>query len=231
MTERDAYKKQAAEAAVELVRSGMTLGLGHGSTMKFALEAIARKMRKGEIHDIVGIPCSKQTEAEMIRLGIPAEDLNSLASIDMTIDGADEVDPDLNLIKGGGGALLREKIVAQASQRNVIIVDEVKLSPALGTKHFLPLEVLPFGWERQRGFLNSIGGKATLRIDADGKPMLSDQGNYLLDCEMGPISDPASLARKLEQRSGILEHGLFIGLATEVYAAGPDGVKHLTTNR
>lgn len=221
------YKKQAAEAAVELIESGVVLGLGHGSTVQFALEALAAKLRNGNLKDIAAVPCSRKTEMEIDRLGIPKGDLNLYSSLDLTIDGADEVDPQFNLIKGGGGALMREKIVAQASRRNVIIVTEEKLSPILGAKHVLPLEISSFGWERQRQFITEIGGRPKLRMDANGNPALSDQGNYLLDCEMGPISDLAGLARKLEARAGILEHGLFLGLATDVIVAGPKGVRHL----
>lgn len=227
MTTSDEYKRLAAETAVELIESGMALGLGHGSTVQFALEALARKLKNGTITDITAVPCSIKTEGEMRGLGIPLGDLNRFTTIDLTIDGADEIDPQLNLIKGGGGALLREKIVAQSSQRYVIIVDESKLSPKLGTRHSLPLELAPFGWQRQRDFLAALGGKAEWRIDANGNPILSDQGNYLVDCDFGPISDLKSLSLQLEARSGILEHGLFLGLASDVIVAGGDGVRHL----
>jgi ribose 5-phosphate isomerase A len=223
----DAYKKQAAEAAVELVQSSMVLGLGHGSTVQFALEALGAKIKSGRLNEIVAIPCSKQTKAEARRLGIPLADLNDHTAIDLTLDGADEVDPQLNLIKGGGGALLREKIVAQASRREVIMVDESKLSETLGSLFPLPIEVAQFGWARQLAFIADLGGKAVLRVEAGGKPVLSDQGNYLLDCDFGPIADPQSLARVLEARSGILEHGLFLGLASDVIVAGPKGMQHL----
>lgn len=227
----DQFKKQAAEAAVDLVRSGMVLGLGHGSTVQFALEALAAKLRTGELKDITAIPSSNQTEAEAQLLGIPLSDLSEHTSIDLTIDGADEVDPQLNLIKGGGGALMREKIVAQASRREIIIVDEGKLSDVLGTKHALPVEVAAFGWQRQRDFVADLGAQVTLRLDAKGQPALSDQGNYLLDCAFGPIPDSVALARTLEARSGILEHGLFIGLASDVIVAGAGGLRHLKAAR
>ena len=224
MASIESYKKQAAVAAVELVHSGMVLGLGHGSTFQYVLEPLAARLRNGELRNLNAIPCSRHTEAEMLRLGIPLGDLNAFPSLDMTIDGADEVDPQYNLIKGGGGALLREKIVAQSSSRNVIIIDESKLSGALGTNHSLPLELIPFGWERQRDFIAELGGNPRLRVDINGKPVFSDQGNYLLDCETGPITDLKMLAGKLESRSGILEHGLFLGLATDVIVAGPSGL-------
>jgi ribose 5-phosphate isomerase A len=227
MTSVEAYKKLAAEAAVQLIQSGMVLGLGHGSTFKYVLEPLAAKLRSQELRDILGVACSLQTESDMQRLGIPMGDLNAYSSIDLTIDGADEVDPQFNLIKGGGGALLREKIVAQSSKRYVIIVDEGKLSPVLGTKHSLPVEVTPFGWKRQQEFLESIGVKPTLRLDSSGNPVLSDQGNYLIDCNTGPISNLDDLARQLQGRTGIMEHGLFLGLTTDVLSGGPKGVQHL----
>lgn len=224
---RDQQKQQAAEAAVELIQSGMVVGLGHGSTVHHALEALAKRVKNGDVKDLICISVSSQTDAEAGRLGLPLGDLNDVTSIDLTIDGADEVDPQLNLIKGGGGALLREKVVAQTSFREIIVVDEAKLSDALGTKHALPIEVAPFGWKAQLDFIKSLGGIAELRLQAVGGPALSDQGAYLLDCDFGPISDPAALARALEGRAGILEHGLFVGLATDVIVAGPSGLRHL----
>ena len=151
--------------------------------------------------------------------------------MDLTIDGADEVDPELNLIKGGGGVLLHEKLVAQASLREVIVVDESKLSPALGTHWALPVEVIPFGWHAQKRFLESLGARITVRQQHDGTPFRTDQGNLVLDCAFGPIPQPLELAATLDARTGIVEHGLFLGLATEVIVAGVDGVRHLTPKR
>ena len=145
----------------------------------------------------------------------------------MTIDGADEVDPKLNLIKGGGGALLREKLVAQATAREIIVVDESKLSPCLGTKHVLPIEVLPFGWRSQARFLASLGAKYVVRQAPDGKQYLTDQGNLILDCDFGPIADLAKLASQLEGRAGIVEHGLFLNLTHLVVIAGSNGVREM----
>jgi ribose 5-phosphate isomerase A len=224
----DAHKQAAAQAAVELVQSGMLLGLGHGSTVQFALLALAERIKSAQVRDVVGIPCSKQTENEAARLGIKLADLNDYEELDLTLDGADEVDPELNLIKGGGAALLREKIVAQASRREVIMIDESKLSAQLGTRHALPVEVVPFAWQRQRDFIAELGGNPSLRQDAKGAAVLSDQGNYLLDCDFGPIQDPAALAAKLAGRAGIVAHGLFLGLATDVIVAGASGIRHLT---
>ncbi len=147
--------------------------------------------------------------------------------VDITIDGADEVDPDLNLIKGGGGALLREKVVAQATRRNVIIVDESKLAPRLGTKWALPVEVVPFARPSEERFLASMGAAVTLR-SKDGRPVTTDQGNFLLDAAFGPMGNPAAIAEQLNGRAGIVEHGLFLGLTRDVIVAGREGIRHLT---
>jgi ribose 5-phosphate isomerase A len=225
------FKRQAAERAVDFVESGMIVGLGHGSTAIFAVRRIAQLLLSGELKDILGVPCSIHVEEEARELGVPLITLdNCLATnlaIDLTIDGADEVDPDLNLIKGGGGALLREKIVAQASRREIIVVDESKLSPALGTHWPVPVEVVPFGCRSQRIYIESLGAKVKVRQSEDGNPFRTDQGNHLLDCDFGPISNPYEIAAKLDQRAGIVEHGLFLDLATDVIAAGEQGVRHL----
>jgi ribose 5-phosphate isomerase A len=220
-------KQQAGWYAVDCVESGMVVGLGHGSTAIFAVHCIAQLLREGRLHDVLGVPCSRQVEDEARRLSIPLTTLNEHPVVDLTIDGADEVDPDLNLIKGGGGALLREKIVAQASRREIIVVDESKLSPALGTHWPVPVEVVPFGWRTQAAYLESLGGQPTLRLSDDGTPFKTDQGNLILDCQFEPISDPAQLAARLNERAGIVEHGLFLGLATDVIIAGAQGVRHL----
>ena len=225
------YKRQAAEKAVEFVKSGMTVGLGHGSTAIFAIYRIAALLKTGDLKDIVGVPCSIHVEREAQKLGIPVissqDSISKKLDIDLTIDGADEVDTNLNLIKGGGGALLREKIVAQASRREIIVVDESKLSPALGTHWAVPVEVTPFGCESQRCYIESLGGKPTMRQNSEGELFITDQGNQLLDCDFGPISDPYELAAKLSSRGGIMEHGLFLGLATDVIVAGKEGLRHL----
>ncbi len=220
-------KQQAAEYAVQFVESGMVVGLGHGSTAIFAVHRIAELLHKGRLQNILGVPCSRQVERDARQLGIPLTTLDEHPVVDLTIDGADEVDPDLNLIKGGGGALLREKIVAQASRREIIVVDETKLSPALGTHWPVPVEVAPFGWRLQAAYLESLGARPVLRLNRDGAPIKTDQGNLILDCHFGPIPDPARLAARLSERAGIVEHGLFLGLATDVIVAGVEGVRHL----
>jgi ribose 5-phosphate isomerase A len=205
----------------------MVVGLGAGSTAMFAVHRIAQLLREGQLQGILGVPCSLEVEEEARRLGIPLTTLEEHPVVDLTIDGADEVDPKLDLIKGGGGALLREKIVAQASQREMIVVDESKLSPALGTRWALPVEVAPFGWRSQQAYIQSLGASVVLRESSDGAPFRTDQGNLILDCSFGPISEPIDLATKLSQRAGVVEHGLFLGLATDVIVASDKAIRHL----
>ncbi|HWO57294.1 MAG TPA: ribose-5-phosphate isomerase RpiA [bacterium] len=224
--DQDTLKRQAAEAGVGFIQSGMVVGLGHGSTALAAVRILADRLARGELRDIVAIPCSPEIEAESRRLGIPLTTLEEHPRIDVTVDGADEVDPQLNLIKGGGGALLREKIVAQASRREVIMVDESKLSPRLGARWAVPVEVLEYGLRSQREFIESIGGHPVLRL-REGAPFRTANGHLILDCNFGPIADPAALATQLKQRTGIIEHGLFVGMASEVVVAGTTGVRIL----
>jgi ribose 5-phosphate isomerase A len=226
MTDQDELKKKAAEAAVDRLESGMVVGLGTGSTARFALERLSEVIRTGRLAGILGIPSSLQTERAARELGIPLTGFESHPEIDITIDGADEVDPDLNLIKGGGGALLREKVLAQASRCNIIIVDESKLSERLGTKWALPIEVVPFARAVEEHFLKSIGATVALRT-RNGQAVATDQGNLLLDARFGPMGDPGRLAAQLSGRAGIVEHGLFVGLAHELFVAGADGIRHL----
>ncbi len=183
-------KRVAAEWAAELVETGMVFGLGTGSTVVFALRRIAERMAEGSLTDVMGIPTSEGAAATAAELGIPVTSLEEHPVIDFTIDGADEVDPALNLIKGGGGALLREKIVAQASRRQVIVVDSTKCSPRLGTHHGVPVEVVEFGWRPEALHLESPGTKVTRRATGVGSPFRTDQSNYILDCDFGPIDDP-----------------------------------------
>lgn len=220
-------KRQAAEHAVRYVQSGMAVGLGTGSTAIFAVRHIGELLRTGALRDIVAFATSKVTAQEAVGLNIPmlSDDLPRL--LDVTIDGADEVDPQLNLIKGGGGALLREKLVAQDTAREIIVVDDTKLSPCLGTRHVLPIEVLPFGWRSALRYLETLGAKCIVRAQANGKEYRTDQGNMILDCEFGPIADPAQLAGQLDRRAGIVEHGLFIGLTHLLVVSGADGIREI----
>jgi ribose 5-phosphate isomerase A len=222
------FKAHAAEAAVEEVRSGMAVGLGTGSTAIFATRRIGARLAAGELRDIVGYATSDETRHAAAELGIPLLALELDRRLDVTIDGADEVDPALNLIKGGGGAHLREKIVAQASDRELIVVDESKLSPRLGTHHALPLEVLEFGWASQARYVESLGATVAVRMRPDGQRYRTDQDNLVLDATFGPIADAATLADQLAARAGIVAHGLFLGLTSEVFVAGPGGVRRLT---
>ena len=227
MSDTARLKQQAADYAVDLVEPGMVVGLGHSSTAILAVRRIAERLQAGRLRNVLGVPCSTSVETEAHRLGIPLTSLEQHPVIDLTIDGADEVDPHLDLIKGRGGALLREKIVAQASRREVIVVDESKLSPVLGTRARVPVEVVPFGWRSQVKFLEGLGARVTERRTTDGALFNTDQGNLILDCDFGPIPEPAAQARRLEARAGIVEHGLFIGLATEVVVGAPEGVRYL----
>jgi len=220
-------KEQAAHRAVEFVQSGMILGLGHGSTAFFAVKRIADLIRSGALQNIRGVPCSRKVFEDARRLGIHLTTVNRHSVIDLTIDGADEVDEHLNLIKGGGGALLREKIVAQASLCEIIIVDESKMSQVLGTRCAVPIEVTPFGWQSHIFFLEKLGAEVKPRRKSDGKLFKTDQGNIILDANFGPINDPAKLAADLKARAGVLEHGLFIRIATDVIVAGKGGLRHL----
>lgn len=221
------YKQEAAEYAVKFIQSGMTVGLGTGSTAIYATRRIAELYRNGQLRDIVAFATSTVVWQEVVKLGIPMLTEDLPREIDVTIDGADEVDPQLNLIKGGGGALLREKIVAQASRREIIIVDESKLSQQLGAHWPVPVEVLPYGWQSQARYLSSLGAEPAVRRVPDGSEFLTDQGNMILDSRFGPIADLEGLARKLASRAGIMEHGLFLNLARDVIVAGPGGIRHL----
>ncbi|MBI3159916.1 MAG: ribose-5-phosphate isomerase RpiA [Chloroflexi bacterium] len=222
------FKRRAADHAAGFVQPGMVVGLGVGSTANHALNRIAARCAAGELPGLLAVPCSLSVERAALEAGIPLTTLEEHPILDVTIDGADEADPRLNLIKGGGGALLREKIVAQASRRQVIVVDESKLSQVLGTHWPVPVEVLPFGWGVQSAFLESLGAEVRLRRNPDGATFTSDQGNFILDAGFGPITDPPALAARLDARAGILAHGLFLGLATDLIVAGPSGLRHFT---
>jgi ribose 5-phosphate isomerase A len=222
----DGMKQAAAESAVSEIKAGMIVGLGSGSTAAFATQAVAKRLLEGL--KIVGVATSIQTEALAKALGIPLGSLDEYPEIDLTIDGADEVERGtLNLIKGYGGALLREKIVASATKRLIIIADERKLVERLGTRHAIPIEVIPFGWRMAARKLEDLGGRPDLRVNADGSAFVTDGGHYILNCSFGLIEDPGSLAKKLDQIVGVVEHGLFIGMTSEVHLGGASGVSIL----
>jgi ribose 5-phosphate isomerase A len=203
----------------------MTLGLGTGSTATLAVEAIGRRVRSGELKDVLGVPTSKATAELAGRLGIPLTDLDQRPKLDLTIDGADEVDPGLNLIKGRGGALLREKIVARSSGKNVIVVDETKLVEALGRSAPLPVEVVPFGWRTHIPALEELGARVTLRRNAAGHPYVTDEGHFVLDCRFqAGIADAHALDAAIRARAGIVETGFFLGMVDELIVGGTAGV-------
>ena len=231
MATQDELKQKAAFRAVEFVESDMVVGLGTGSTTEPAVKRIAQRLKAGELKNIVGIPSSVRTEKLALALNIPLVGFDTHPQIDVTIDGADEVDPDLNLIKGGGGALLREKVLAQASRRNIIIVDASKLVPNLGTGWALPIEVIPFACHIEEKFLSALGGTVTVRTNHDGTTCTTDQNNIILDTNFGRIKDAYKLAAQLNERAGIAEHGLFMDLATDVIVAQEEGIEHLSRKK
>ena len=214
-------KRAAALKAVALVRSGMALGLGTGSTARFAVEEIGRRLRQGEIKQIVGVPTSVATREQATALGIPLTTLEERPSLDLTIDGADEVDPQGNLIKGHGDALLWEKIVAGASRKLVIVVDRAKLVQRLGSTRSLPVEVVRFGWKTHEAAIRGLGATPTLRRNAAGEPVRTDEGHYIIHCAFpGGIADPEAVERSLKGRPGVVETGLFLGFHPEVVIGG-----------
>ena len=220
-------KKEAAHHAVRFIESGMIIGLGTGSTAWFAVERLGELLRSGQLKDVVGIPSSLQTEELARNSDIPLTDFSAHPVIDITIDGADEVDARLNLIKGGGGALLREKVLAQTSDRNIIIVDVSKMSSNLGNRWAVPVEVVPFALNSVENFLKSLGASVSLRKTVDGAPFRTDQYNLILDADFGLIKQPQQLAEKLSCRAGIVEHGIFIDLTTDLIIAEQTRIRHL----
>jgi len=228
--DRNALKRAAAEAAVKLVENDMVIGLGSGSTAAFAIEALARRHRQGL--RFVSIPTSHQTAARVEAAGIPLTSFRDHRQIDLTIDGADEVERGtLNLIKGRGGALLHEKIVAAATRRLAIIVDSTKLVDQLGTYAPVPVEVVAFGLEATQGALEVLGASARIRLSAPGQPFVTDSGSRILDCKFDRIADPARLEERIRHIVGVVDSGLFIGRADPVFVADASGVHQLNSAR
>lgn len=218
-------KKRAAEKAVESVRSGMVIGLGTGSTAVFAIQAIARLIENGRLNNIVAVPTSKMSAEKAEELKIPLGTLTEHPEVDITIDGADEITPELNLIKGLGGALLHEKIVAQASRLLMIVADDSKRVQKLGTKAPVPVEVIPFAQRPVTLFLSRLASKVTLRCREDGAPFYTDEQNIILDCHFeAGIDNPVALAALIKQQPGVVEHGLFLGLASQAIIASPSNL-------
>lgn len=227
-----AWKRAAARAAVEEASDGALIGLGTGSTALVMLEALAERTRHGL--RVTGVPTSERTRHAAIALGIPVITLDDVDELTLSVDGADEVTlPHLDLIKGRGGASLYEKLVATASRRRLIIVDQTKLVGALGGAAHVPIEVIPFGWRQTSARIARLGGQPALRMmmsatgdsTASPTPYVTDGGHYMLDCHFGPIAHPANLAQLIKATTGVVDHGLFVGMTERVYVGGPDGVR------
>ena len=225
MIDRDTLKRVAAERAVALVEDGMVLGLGSGSTAEIAVTLLARRVAAGL--RITGVPTSERTAALALKLGVPLTSLDTHDQIDLAIDGADQVERGtLDLVKGLGGALLREKIVAASARRLVIVVDDSKLVARLGGQTALPVEIAAFGWQSTLRRLQAAGHRPALRA-AEGRPFITDGGNHIADCAIGPDADARRLEGELHAVPGVLQTGLFIGMTSRVIAAGPNGVEEL----
>jgi ribose 5-phosphate isomerase A len=224
MADSALFKRQAAEQALSFVHSGMTLGLGTGSTATHMLHVLAEALRDGRLRAIVGVPTSDAIGALARQLGVPIATLDERPQLDLALDGADEIDPSLNLIKGLGGALLREKIVAASAERFIVLADETKLVAQLGTRAPLPVEVVEFGLPLATRRLTELGGVPTLRHSADGNAFRTDEGNVILDCRFPGIADSLALNAAINAIPGVAAHGLFIGLAALALVGGPAGV-------
>ena len=233
MIDKQAQLKQAAARhALSLVKDDMILGLGTGSTTAFFVDFLGQALQSGRLKNIVGVPTSERTAQRARKLGIPLTTLDQVDYLHLAVDGADEVDPNLNLIKGLGKALLREKLVEVHARQFWVIVDESKLVGRLGERGPLPVEILPFAHEATVRWLNGLPGcQAKLWLREDGEPWVTDNGHYLARCwfESG-ISDPETLGRTLNNWPGVMEHGLFLGMASGVIVASEDGVRTLTKN-
>lgn len=222
-------KQEAARRALDFVQDGMCLGLGSGTTTTIFVDMLGERWQKGELHHIRGVSTSQATDERASQWGIPLASLTDLGQLDLVVDGADEVDPQLNLIKGLGKALLREKIIEIHARRFLVIVDESKLTQRLGGHVPLPVEIVRFEAQSHIRWLNSLGCRAEQWFE-DGNPVITDNGNFLALChfeEMGGIPDSAELAQELALRPGIVEHGLFLGMAQQVIVAGKQGVRLL----
>ena len=222
-------KERAAEAALKYVQDGMTLGLGSGSTSECFIRALGAAITAGRLKDLRCIPTSIPSQRLAEQLGIPLVALTVNRQIDFAVDGADEVDPQLNLIKGLGGALLREKITEQNARRFIVIVDYTKLVPRLGSRGPVPVEILPFASEAQVDYIRQMGGRPAQRMTSSAQPFISDNGNLIYDCYFGPIADPARLDATLSARAGVIGTGLFIGMVERVIVGHDDRVDELVS--
>jgi ribose 5-phosphate isomerase A len=232
-------KKQAAQKALEFVQDGMIVGLGSGSTAYHFVAMLGEKLRLGGLHGVQGVPTSESTATQARELGIPLTTISRHNTLDIAVDGADEVDPQFDLIKGLGKALLREKMIEIHARKFLVIVDESKLVKRLGTRDALPVEIVQFEWEASLHWLNCLGCTAELWIKDNGEPWVTDNGNYLARCWFGGkgpgnnltgIPDAYELARRLDNQPGIVEHGLFLGMATHVIVASVEGCRIMERN-
>jgi len=227
-TDTDLLKRAAASRAVEFITSGMVVGLGTGSTMRPLLDALAGRLREGTVRNVIAVPTSESTAQRCRTLGIPLATLDEYPEPALAVDGADEVDPRLNAIKGLGGAMLREKVVALAAKRFVLVVDESKLVRRLGTRAPVPVEVVSFGWSALIPFFEKLGAEPALRCGPGGEPYVTDNGNYVVDCRFARgLADPAAVSRALARRTGVVEDGLFLRIAQLAVVAGRRGVRLL----
>jgi ribose 5-phosphate isomerase A len=222
---QDELKRAAARRAVDYVASGTVVGLGTGSTVRPLLELLGERLASGTLRDVRAVPTSEDTASRCRALGVPLTTLDEHPRRALALDGADEIGPRLDLIKGLGGAFLREKLVALAARRFVVIADASKRVRKLGTRAPVPVEVVPFGWMTHLPFFESLGSTAALRRTADGEPFVTDEGHYIVDCRFARgIPDARAVARALARRPGVVEHGLFLGMARIALVAGPRGV-------
>ena len=222
---QDELKRAAARRAVDYVASGTVVGLGTGSTVRPLLELLGERLASGALRDVRAVPTSEDTASRCRALGVPLTTLDEHPRLALAIDGADEIGPRLDLIKGLGGALFREKLVALAARRFVVIADASKRVRKLGTRAPVPVEVVPFGWTTHLPFFESLGSTPALRRTADGEPFVTDEGHYIVDCRFARgIPDTRAVARALARRPGVVEHGLFLGMARVAVVAGPRGV-------
>jgi ribose 5-phosphate isomerase A len=222
MSDQDLGKRAAGRAAADLVVDGMRIGLGSGSTFLFALERLAERIR-GERLRMAGVPTSNGTAEAARQLGVPLLDLAEVDRLDLAIDGADEIDPAKAMIKGGGAALVREKIVAAAAKEMVVVVDAKKCVDVLGRRFLLPVEVMQFGWRQTERAVAATGCTSTLRRTAAGAPLVTDNGNYLLDCKYAGITEPGRLHDQLDAIPGVVDSGLFVRMAGRVFVGEADG--------
>ncbi|HEU5442099.1 MAG TPA: ribose-5-phosphate isomerase RpiA [Ktedonobacterales bacterium] len=229
--QKASWKREAARAAVATIPDGAIVGLGTGSTADLMLDELAARVRAGL--RVTGVPTSEHTRQQATALGIPIAELDGVETLTVSIDGADEVSvPQLNLIKGRGGALLHEKLVAAASRFRIIVVDATKLVPVLASTHPVPVEVVPFGWRHTAGRLVALGARPVLRVapgedaaNPQARPYVTDGGSYLLDCAVSPLYQPEALAAYIKAITGVVEHGLFVSMTDRVYVGGPQGVQ------